>query len=223
MYHHRGAYLQALAMALHMGLDQRLRVPVDAADVPLQRLVLPVGGDRGRRHAPVPAASSSRRSIWRHMRESGVTHFCAAPTVLTMTIVGSGRSASCRGRCASATGGAPPTPALLERLAELGMDVTHLYGLTETFGPVGHLRMAQRVERAADRRAGAAQGAPGRRQRDRRADARRRRRRRRRPARRRDDGRDRDARQQRDARLLPRREATRRAVPTAGSAPATSA
>jgi fatty-acyl-CoA synthase len=34
-----------------------------------------------------------------------------------------------------ATGGAPPTPALLERLAQLGMDITHLYGLTETFGP----------------------------------------------------------------------------------------
>jgi fatty-acyl-CoA synthase len=33
------------------------------------------------------------------------------------------------------TGGAPPTPALLERLDELGMDITHLYGLTETFGP----------------------------------------------------------------------------------------
>ena len=34
-----------------------------------------------------------------------------------------------------ATGGAPPTPAILQRAAELGMDVTHLYGLTETFGP----------------------------------------------------------------------------------------
>ncbi|MGH8635139.1 MAG: AMP-binding enzyme, partial [Burkholderiales bacterium] len=34
-----------------------------------------------------------------------------------------------------ATGGGPPTPAILERMAELGMDVTHLYGLTETFGP----------------------------------------------------------------------------------------
>jgi fatty-acyl-CoA synthase len=35
------------------------------------------------------------------------------------------------------TGGAPPTPALLERLAALNMQVTHLYGLTETFGPIG--------------------------------------------------------------------------------------
>jgi len=35
-----------------------------------------------------------------------------------------------------ATGGAPPAPALLERFDELGIEITHLYGLTETFGPV---------------------------------------------------------------------------------------
>ena len=33
------------------------------------------------------------------------------------------------------TGGAPPTPALLARLAALNLQVTHLYGLTETYGP----------------------------------------------------------------------------------------
>ena len=33
-------------------------------------------------------------------------------------------------------GGAPPSPALIGRLAALGLDVTHLYGLTETFGPI---------------------------------------------------------------------------------------
>ena len=36
---------------------------------------------------------------------------------------------------AVATGGAPPSPALLARMAELNLDVTHLYGLTETYGP----------------------------------------------------------------------------------------
>ena len=36
-------------------------LPVDAADVPLQRLVLPVGGDGGRRHARLPAPGRSRR------------------------------------------------------------------------------------------------------------------------------------------------------------------
>jgi fatty-acyl-CoA synthase len=34
-----------------------------------------------------------------------------------------------------ATGGAPPSPTLLARMAELGVRVTHLYGLTETYGP----------------------------------------------------------------------------------------
>ena len=34
-----------------------------------------------------------------------------------------------------ATGGAPPSPTLLAQLAELNIDVTHLYGLTETYGP----------------------------------------------------------------------------------------
>ncbi len=35
------------------------------------------------------------------------------------------------------TGGSPPSPTLLARMDRLGMDVTHLYGLTETFGPIG--------------------------------------------------------------------------------------
>ena len=50
MYQHRGAYLQALAMAAQAELRPRLGVPVDVADVPLQRVVLPVGGHRRRRH-----------------------------------------------------------------------------------------------------------------------------------------------------------------------------
>ncbi len=36
----------------------------------------------------------------------------------------------------AAVGGAPPTPALLQRCTDLGLDITHLYGLTESFGPV---------------------------------------------------------------------------------------
>jgi fatty-acyl-CoA synthase len=36
----------------------------------------------------------------------------------------------------ASTGGAPPSPALLQRLATLDIHVTHLYGLTETYGPI---------------------------------------------------------------------------------------
>jgi fatty-acyl-CoA synthase len=74
--------------------------------------------------------------VWRHLRESGVTHFNGAPTVLTMLAWdAAARPRGSGARVRVATGGAPPTPALLARMSELGMDVTHLYGLTETFGP----------------------------------------------------------------------------------------
>jgi acyl-coenzyme A synthetase/AMP-(fatty) acid ligase len=101
------------------------------------------------------------------MRESGVTHFCAAPTVLTMTIWDPQAAGKLPRPVRIGTGGAPPTPALLERLAALGMDITHLYGLTETYGPCVGVRVAQRLEPALDPRPGAAQVAAGRRQRDR--------------------------------------------------------
>ena len=44
-----------------------------------------------------------------------------------------------------ATGGAPPSPTLLARMEQMGARVTHLYGLTETYGPHVYLRDAARV------------------------------------------------------------------------------
>jgi fatty-acyl-CoA synthase len=135
MYHHRGAYLQSLAMALHMDVD---RDSVFLWTLPMFHCngwcfswaVTAVGGV----HLCLPRLEP--RLIWQHMRESNVTHFCAAPTVLTMTIWDPEASKGKPPRPVRiGTGGAPPTPALLERLAELGMDITHLYGLTETYGP----------------------------------------------------------------------------------------
>ncbi len=135
MYHHRGAYLQSLAMALHMGVD---RDSVYLWTLPMFHCngwcfswaVTAVGGV----HLCLPRLEASL--IWHHMRESGVTHFCAAPTVLTMTIWDPEAAKGKPPRPVRiGTGGAPPTPALLERLAELGMHITHLYGLTETYGP----------------------------------------------------------------------------------------
>jgi fatty-acyl-CoA synthase len=68
------------------------------------------------------------------LRDSNVTHFNGAPTVLIM-LAWHPDAARLPRAVRVATGGAPPTPALLERMSELGINVTHLYGLTETFGP----------------------------------------------------------------------------------------
>ena len=133
MYHHRGAYLQALAMAAHMGLTSDSVYLWTLPMFHCNGWCFPWGVTAlGGRHLCLTKVEAS--AIWRHMRESGVTHFCAAPTVLTMTIWDPGASRLSR-PVRIGTGGAPPTPALLERLAALGMDITHLYGLTETYGP----------------------------------------------------------------------------------------
>jgi fatty-acyl-CoA synthase len=132
-YHHRGAYLQALAMAYHSRLD--------ASSVFLWTLpMFHCNGwcfpwavtAAGSVHLCLPSIDTGR--IWRHIREDGVTHFNAAPTVLTM-LASDPAAAPAPVPVRVATGGAPPSPTLLARMAELNIDVTHLYGLTETFGP----------------------------------------------------------------------------------------
>ncbi|HEY3564686.1 MAG TPA: acyl--CoA ligase family protein [Casimicrobiaceae bacterium] len=133
MYHHRGAYLQALAMALHMGLTSDSKYLWTLPMFHCNGWCFPWAVTvTGATHVCLRRVESSL--IWAHLRESAITHLCAAPTVLTMIAWDPGAGAIDR-RVRVATGGAPPTPALLERLAALGLDVTHLYGLTETYGP----------------------------------------------------------------------------------------
>jgi fatty-acyl-CoA synthase len=62
-----------------------------------------------------------------------------------------------------ATGGAPPSPTLLARMERMGVEIVHLYGLTETYGPHVYCQMQPGWERLdADARASlmARQGVP---------------------------------------------------------------
>ena len=133
MYHHRGAYLQALAMALETRLD------CDSVFL----WTLPMFHCNGWCFTwGVTAAGATHRClrkfdpvvVWQSLQESNVTHFNGAPTILVM-LAWHSMAAKLARTVRVATGGGPPTPAILERAAQLGMDVTHLYGLTETFGP----------------------------------------------------------------------------------------
>jgi fatty-acyl-CoA synthase len=137
MYHHRGAYLQALATAFHARLT--------AASVYLWTLpMFHCDGwcftwgvtAAGATHLCLRSFDPAR--VWELLRTRGVTHFSAAPTVLTMLV--SAREAVAGAPAdppvAVQTGGAPPSPALVARMAAAGLQVTHLYGLTETYGPL---------------------------------------------------------------------------------------
>jgi len=136
MYSHRGAYLQALAMALHTGLGPTSQylwtLPMFHCDGWCFPWAVSAGGAT---HVCLPRVEPAR--IWALLRGEGITHFSAAPTVLTMIANAEEAAAGpVSPRVAVQTGGAPPTPTLLARMSGLNMDVTHLYGLTETYGPV---------------------------------------------------------------------------------------
>ena len=137
MTHHRGAYLQSLALLVHNRMDQRTSylwtVPMFHCNGwCLTWGVTAVGG----LHVCLRKIDAER--IWVLLRDHGVTHFSAAPTVLTMVAAADGAAGPpLERRVNVTTGGSPPSPTLLRRMDGLGMDVTHLYGLTETFGPIG--------------------------------------------------------------------------------------
>ena len=76
------------------------------------------------------------RAILDAMREHGVDHYCAAPIVHSLIInapaeLRAGITQQVRGMVA----GAAPPAAMIEGMAKIGFDITHVYGLTEVYGP----------------------------------------------------------------------------------------
>ena len=74
--------------------------------------------------------------VYRLIERHGVTNMCGAPTVLT----GMYSSPAAEGQDLSgltiATGGAPPAPQVVRTMEGMGANIIHLYGLTETYGPI---------------------------------------------------------------------------------------
>ncbi|HRY26086.1 MAG: AMP-binding protein [Geminicoccaceae bacterium] len=136
VYHHRGAHLNALGNVMALGFDER---SVYLWTLPMFHCngwchpwaVTAVGGTHVCLDRPDPAA------IVAALREEAVTHFACAPVVL-YNLLHQGREQSPRlpRRVRVATGGAAPTTALIEGLDAMGIELIHLYGLTESLGPV---------------------------------------------------------------------------------------
>src|SRR5579875_145285 len=109
---------------------------LDAADVPCERLVLSMDRDAARRYAYL-LARVEPANIFRALVEHRVTHFCGAPVVLNMLI--NSRESDRRplpGRLICVTAGSAPPAAVLAAMEQMGFEVIHGYGLTETFGAV---------------------------------------------------------------------------------------
>jgi fatty-acyl-CoA synthase len=134
VYTHRGAYLNALAELAHAGLTSR---SVFLWTLPMFHCngwcfpwaVTAVGGTH------VCLRKVDPPLVWRLLEEEGVTHFNGAPTVLVMLTADPAAAPLSRPVLVT-TAGAPPPPAVIERTEALGFAVNHVYGLTETYGPI---------------------------------------------------------------------------------------
>ena len=134
-YTHRGAFLNAIGNVVSLGFTDRTRY----------LWILPMFHCNGWSHTwAVTAAGGTHvclsqvdpAEIFREIGTRSLTHFCCAPVVLYMLLnapVDMRRSAPSPIRVA--TGGAAPTTALIAGLDELGIELVHLYGLTESYGP----------------------------------------------------------------------------------------
>jgi fatty-acyl-CoA synthase len=135
VYHHRGAYLNALGNALAFGLSPQ---SVYLWTLPMFHCsgwtytwaVTAVGGTHVCLRRVDPAL------IFPAIARHGVTHMCGAPIVMTMLIhAPDGVKTPFPQTVEMATGGAAPPSTVISAMEAMGFRVTHLYGLTETYGP----------------------------------------------------------------------------------------
>ncbi len=135
VYHHRGAFLNAMGDILTSGLN---RHTVYLWTLPMFHCngwcftwaVTAVAGTHVCQRNIIPA------EIFQKIKAAKVTHMCGAPIVLNMLVhAPDDAKVKFAQTVEVVTGGAAPPSAIIASMEKLGFSVTHMYGLTETYGP----------------------------------------------------------------------------------------
>jgi fatty-acyl-CoA synthase len=85
------------------------------------------------RHVTMPAVDPAL--VWELIDGEGVTHYNGAPTVQLM-VINHPRAHRLERPVTAMVAAAPPSPTLFARMSELNFRIVHVYGLTETYGPI---------------------------------------------------------------------------------------
>ena len=135
VYHHRGAYLNALSNIVSWGMPPQ----------GIYLWTLPMFHCNGWCFPWTVAANSGTNVCLRRVdpklildaiREHKVSHYCGAPIVHSMLV--SAPAAWREGinhKVSALVAAAPPPAAVIEGMNKIGFNITHVYGLTETYGP----------------------------------------------------------------------------------------
>ena len=135
VYHHRGAAINAVSNVLDWDMNKH----------PTYLWTLPMFHCNGwcfpwtiaaRAGINVCLRRVDAQHIFAAIKEHGVTHYCAAPIVHNLLVnapdeLKVGVPAGVKGLIA----GAAPPASIIEGMEKLGFDLTHVYGLTEVYGP----------------------------------------------------------------------------------------
>ncbi|MCY3879779.1 MAG: AMP-binding protein [Rhodobacteraceae bacterium] len=136
VYHHRGAYMMTMGTVISWRMTL---YPKFLAIVPLfhcngwnHSWMMPLLGG-----TVICCREVAAKPIFDAIADEGVTHFGGAPIVLNMLANAEpGERRKFTHRVEVFTAGAPPPAAMLEKVEKLNFNVTHVYGLTETYGHV---------------------------------------------------------------------------------------
>ena len=135
VYHHRGAALNSIGNITSWGMQHQPRYLWTLPMFHCNGWCFPwtitaMGGTHVclRKTEPGP--------IFQAIVEHNITHMCGAPIVMGMLVNASSKEKkSLTSPVKMFTAGAAPPSAILESIEKLNFDVTHVYGLTECYGP----------------------------------------------------------------------------------------
>jgi fatty-acyl-CoA synthase len=135
VYHHRGAHLNAVSNILNWGMPHHA----------VYLWTLPMFHCNGwcfpwtvaeRAGVNVCLRRVEAKAVLDAIRDNHVTHMCGAPIVYGMLInAPEAWRAGINHRIAGQVAGAAPPAAIIEGADRIGIDLTHVYGLTEVYGP----------------------------------------------------------------------------------------
>jgi fatty-acyl-CoA synthase len=136
VYTHRGAYLNCFGEIVHSRHDEN---SVYLWTLPMFHCngwctpwsLTAIGGTH------VCLREVRGDAIWEQLREHDVTHLNAAPTVVS-TILNAPEAGPLTRPVLITTAGAPPSPTTIAHMERMGFQVVHVYGLTETYGPISY-------------------------------------------------------------------------------------
>ena len=134
VYTHRGAYLNCFGEIIHSRHDEN---SVYLWTLPMFHCngwctpwsLTAIGGTH------VCLREVRGDAIWQQLREHGVTHLNAAPTVVS-AVLNAPEAGPLTRPVLITTAGAPPSPTTIAHMERMGFQIVHVYGLTETYGPI---------------------------------------------------------------------------------------